>query len=48
MTTYELHEGVKGNGQWKWMVVAVDGNGSWRHVHEFDSKAEAEHWIKWA
>ena len=46
--TYELHEGQKGNGATKWMVVAVNAAGSWMHVHEFDSKSEAECWIKWA
>ena len=47
-TYYELHEGVKGNGETKWMVVAVrKDTGQWQHVHEFDSKSEAEHCIKW-
>lgn len=46
--TYELHEGIKGNGATKWMVVAVNDAGSWMHVHEFDSKNEAECWMKWA
>ena len=46
---YELHEGVKGNGQTKWMVVAVrTADGSWRDVHEFDTKEEADCWMKFA
>jgi hypothetical protein len=47
-TKYELHEGVNGNGNTMWMVVAVDANGNWRHTHYFDNKAEATCWMKYA
>jgi hypothetical protein len=47
MGSYELHEGVKGNGETKWMVVLVE-NGSWGFIHEFQTKTEAVNWMKWA
>lgn len=47
-TTYELHEGVAGNGDKVWLVVAVNEAGQWVFTHRFHSKAEAECWMKWA
>lgn len=45
---YELHYGVYGNGDTKYMVVAVDAAGNWIHTHDFRSEAEARNWMKWA
>jgi hypothetical protein len=48
-THYEIHEGINGNGNWFWRVVAVsNATGSWKHLHDFTTLAEAESWQKWA
>jgi len=48
-THKELHEGVKGNGNTDYLVVTIrNSNGSWLHTEHFNSKAEAETWIKYA
>jgi hypothetical protein len=48
-THKELHEGVNGKGGTVYMVVTVNSTtGAWLHIERFDTKAEAEAWIKWA
>ena len=46
-TTYELHEGISGNGSTIWLVVAVNPAGQWVFTHKFTNKAEALNWMKW-
>lgn len=45
--TYELHEGVAGNGATTYLVVAVNVFGNWTYTHHFTNKAEALAWMKY-
>lgn len=45
--TYELHEGVAGNGDREYLVVAVNVFGRWVYTHHFKNKAEALAWMKY-
>lgn len=48
-THKELKEGVNGSGNTVFLVFTIrDSDGACLHVEYFNSKAEAENWIKWA
>ena len=47
-TTYEIHEGVKGNGNTMYRVATVREDGAWLETEDFDNRKEAEAWIKWS
>jgi hypothetical protein len=48
MKRKELHKGINGSGQTIYLVVTVDESGRWIWTERFNSKPEAECWMKWA
>ena len=48
MNHKELHTGVNGSGNTVYLVVTVNAQGQWVWIERFDSKAEAESWLKYA
>ena len=43
----EILEGVNGKGHTIYCVFVKQPNGR-EFIHRFETKAEAEHWVKWA
>ena len=51
MNTTEIAEGINGSGNTVWIVCTVRQEATGRQNHwmeYFDTKAEAENWVKWA